>query len=684
MKAWLSQLVRRPPNRSAATPDNGLADRAAEARTRTAPPFYYLGKAASVIADARGMPWFDERAAATVATAEGFLRHEFDLLGSGVYRPVDPERNGSREAGGYQPIDWALDPVRGLRFPNTVPHRDWRLYDMRPGNADIKYPWELARCQHWATLAQAWLLTGDARFAGEIVAELHDFREANPVEIGVNWTCTMDVAIRALNWALALDAIRHSAALSDDDWQTAMAALREHGAFIFGNFENTYEVTSNHYLSNIVGLFYLSFLFADDADGADWNRFCRSEIEKELETQILPDGADFESSIPYHRLVTELFLGAAALAEHMGEPFSDSLRARLSQMLAYFANCLRPDGRFPQIGDADDGRLHILTRCGGWEPQSGRHLLASGGRFLDRRDWIAAAGADGAWEALWWGYEPDNAAADSPALPDAAMLAEHAGTAVFRRGGAYLAVSNGPVGTDGFGNHKHNDQLGFELFLDGAPLISDPGSFVYTSDFLARNRFRSTAAHSTVMVDGIEQNETDPEMIFRMFDSGPPEHLAFAAEAEPLRYAGRHVGYRRLDRPVRHARLFHFYPSDSLLLLADRLDGEGVHELVWTFACAAGVETPVCSGSAVWLKRGDRLYALASLDDLPARIAAAQQSPSYGVALDSSSVRFAERVDLAGPATRFFLIAPARELEEERLEARIAVAERDLEECCAS
>ncbi len=36
--------------------------------------------------------------------------------------------------------------------------------------------------------------------------------------------------------------------------------------------------------------------------------------------QVLPDGADFESSVPYHRLVTELFLGAARLADYRGAP----------------------------------------------------------------------------------------------------------------------------------------------------------------------------------------------------------------------------------------------------------------------------------------------------------------------------------------------------------------------------
>ena len=78
--------------------------------------------------------------AATVAAAERAIRHEFDLLGSGTFVPVDPDRPAR---GGYQPIDWYLDPVRQLRFPRGVHHKAWNLYEMRPANADVKYPWEL-------------------------------------------------------------------------------------------------------------------------------------------------------------------------------------------------------------------------------------------------------------------------------------------------------------------------------------------------------------------------------------------------------------------------------------------------------------------------------------------------------------------------------------------------------------
>src|SRR5204862_5182270 len=71
--------------------------------------------------------------AATVRAAERILRHEFNLLGSGTFVPVDPDRPGRPGPDGYRPIDWFLDPVRALRFPRSLPYKAWKLYVMLPG-----------------------------------------------------------------------------------------------------------------------------------------------------------------------------------------------------------------------------------------------------------------------------------------------------------------------------------------------------------------------------------------------------------------------------------------------------------------------------------------------------------------------------------------------------------------------
>jgi hypothetical protein len=568
------------------------------------------------------------RCAQAKRDAERILAHEFDLLGSGPCSYTDPER-GAR-ANGYQPIDWYLDPVRNLRFPCGVPHTQWNLYEMRPANADVKYPWELARGQHWLTLGQAWALTGDRRFAQEISDQLDDFMEANPVGFGVNWTCTMDVALRAANWCLALSLIG-DAGLPDDFWRRAYGALFEHGQFIRANLENTYEVTSNHFLSNVIGLHYLGAEFADLPSGQRWNEFARKALETEIDAQVLPDGADFESSAPYHRLVTELFLGSARLAALQGAPLSPHYRDMLAKMVDYLVGVMRPDGLMPVIGDADDGRLHIASDQGCWNRQDGRHLLAPAALLLGRPDWLAAAGDVGAWEAAWWGFGAAAGKGGAGTPPDLVKLFPQAGVAIARRGGNYLAVTNGAVGTKGFGNHKHNELLGFELHIGGAPLFVDIGSFVYTSDFAARNAFRSTAAHNTLMVDGEEQNEINPEWIFRMFEKADPKHIAFTQAGDVVTYRGAHTGYARLDQPVTHTRNFAFDLASGVLQIDDEIAGAGAHHLQWFFHAAAGAELAQAAPGAIAIASRAGAFSLTHDRRLAARIEDGWVSPSYGV-----------------------------------------------------
>jgi hypothetical protein len=570
-----------------------------------------------------------ERVSQTIAAATRIIAHEFDLLGSGPFLARDTDRP---ERDGYAPIDWYLDPVRRLRFPRGIPHKQWNLFEMRPGNADIKYPWELGRCQHWPVLGQAFALTRDDRFALEIARELDDFVEANPTGIGVNWTCTMDVGLRAVSWAMALELAHECAALDDRFWGRAYEALFDHGVFIRNNLENTYEVTSNHFLSNLLGLQFVAPLFDQLEAGREWESFARTAIEHEMDVQVLPDGADYESSIPYHRLVAELFLGAARLADHLGSPMPETYRTRVRSMVAFLADVTRPDGLMPQIGDADDGRLHILGGYAAASPQDGRHLFGPAASMFAEPSWLALGGEAAAWEAAWWGYDASSSSAPPSGPRAGTRLFPHAGLMVARtEADDYLLVSNGIVGTNGFGNHKHNDQLSFEYHRNGRPLIVDPGSYVYTSDGEARNRFRGTASHNTLGIDGVEQNDMRPDWLFRLFETAKAEHVSFDAESGSVEYVGRHHGYERLDAPITHERTFQFSKASGDLTIVDRLIGRGRHDVKWHFHLGPGTRATKSADGHVALAVADRQWTLRLPPGLEVQIEAADYSPSYGV-----------------------------------------------------
>jgi uncharacterized heparinase superfamily protein len=590
------------------------------------------------------------QAASAIRVAERLLRHEFDMLGSGPFVPKDPDRPA--RAHGYMPIDWTLDPVRNLRFPNHVPFKEWRLYEMRPGLADIKHPWELARCQHFAVLTQAFRLTGRREFAAEVLDEIADFMEANPEGRGIQWTCTMDVALRAASWAMALEDLR-IAGYEHPSMEAAYEALFHHGHFVFENLENHYEVTSNHFLSNVVGLLFVALVFEGDSAAKTWAEFCVSSLEKEIEVQVLPDGADYESSVPYHRLVAELFLAGARLAECGGTPLSAGYRGRLESMIDFMAGCLRPDGLMPIIGDADDGRVHIFSGYGKDDPRDPSHLFGPAAAMFGREDWRAHAGPAEAWECAFWGYDIKGPAPHKPrARPPGARLFKDAGVAVLETATEWLLVTNGETGTRGFGNHKHNDLLSFEFHAEGGPWIVDPGSYVYTGDPDARNLHRGTSFHSTLQLGDLEQGEMRADWLFRILSLSHPEHLECRAEAGVLKYRGLHRGYARNAFGAVHTRSFTLHEDRGRLTIDDHIEGAFHGRATFSFHLDPGVSADVVDGGAVRLRRGASSRMLRSCEGLPASLDPGYVSPSYGRREPSTLVRFATTIS-AKDAPRF-------------------------------
>jgi hypothetical protein len=59
------------------------------------------------------------------------------------------------------------------------------------------------------------------------------------------------------------------------------------------------------------------------------------------------------------------------------------------------------------------------------------------------------------------------------------------------------------------GGHAHADALSVVLTVANRPFLIDPGTATYTMDRAARDRFRSSPMHNTVIVDGRTQSVPD-------------------------------------------------------------------------------------------------------------------------------------------------------------------------------
>jgi uncharacterized heparinase superfamily protein len=512
------------------------------------------------------------------------LDNRFELLG----HPVAVRSDGG--------LDWHRDPRSGHDWPADTYYLD--VTTVRGDGSDVKYPWELSRCQHLLTLAQAWwfapqVADGAARddlrrlCAVRIAHDLHDWIRENPRGIGVNWTCTMDVGIRAFVWVAIVGLMRQAPEFDDDLLRELVRSLWLHGRHIRGNLEVGDDgLTSNHYLSDVVGLFAIAGALPELRQSADWYRFAHQAIETEIDRQVHEDGVDFERSVPYHRLVTELFLHAAWLARLSGQPFSATFDRRLTRMLEFVSSYTRPDGTAPQWGDNDDGRLLPLEGWAAAMPHDHRHLLSVGGSYLDRAELAGRAGARDV-EALWLTGATVGDRSACQELPSRAF--EDAAVFVMRSADLHVFVNCAPVGTCGVGNHTHNDVMAPSIWVGGTEWVTDPGSGSYTGQPELRNRLRGTAAHATMQLDDREQNEIEPGIdgLFRLTEHAFPEVLDWSDAPGGVELRGRHRGFGRPGDPWIHERRITLRAGERSLGIVDRLSAESTE----TARCASATLT---------------------------------------------------------------------------------------------
>jgi hypothetical protein len=335
--------------------------------------------------DLKDVIWADK--AQIIKDADLVTKQQFDILGTGLQYWNNP-------------IRWHLDIKSGREWPVCYYKKLYNGNLTGVNFSDVKIPWELSRFQHLIPLIKAFIITGDDKYASEAVNQIDNWIEDNPFCYGVNWTCAMEVAIRACNWIWGLWFFKQSEAWAKEFRGKFLLSLWQHGKYIEDNLEYKGKFSTNHYLANVVGLLFFGIMFPCFKEAKEWKDFGKKELWRCMEEMVYPDGVNFENSTAYHRLVLEFFTYSAVLCRKNGIELPQSFWDRLEIMFEFVMHCIRPDGRMPMIGDSDDGRFFILTDNYNWDRWDFQYLLSIGAVLFKRKDFKIAAGKCHS-EILW-------------------------------------------------------------------------------------------------------------------------------------------------------------------------------------------------------------------------------------------------------------------------------------------
>jgi hypothetical protein len=474
---------------------------------------------------------------AILTYAEAILRGEYPLLGYGS------------PALGTSP-DWHCDWVSGKRWPLED---SAQLQIVRHDGSDVKAPWELSRLQFAPVVAKAFVLTGDRKYREGLRSLLSDWIARNPLGKGIHWTIAMEAALRAISMCLTIDLLWPFTA-EEELWLAEMtASLWQHLRFIETHSEFSFLMRSNHYLSNIVGLTTLSAYLVGPGMKGRLRRYKRA-VNREIGVQTYADGGDYEASTGYHVLVAQMFLHSYVVQQRTGGVIPNAFHNRLQRMFEWISILADGAGRLPLLGDCDNGRVELEVDDLALDPPPGLFV----GALCERASQLLQLSQ----------IEKE--------APKPVTLLGDSGLAVLRAGNASAIFCAMPNGIHGKGSHTHCDKLSVLLRFGLDTLFGDSGSRYYTRSAELRNRDRSTRAHSTLMVDDVEQNKlsADPGLLFQSGNEAVVSPIALWHDGETTARAS-HRGYAGIG--VEHQRTVRLSPYSLLVL--DEVTGTGEHLL---------------------------------------------------------------------------------------------------------
>lgn len=349
-----------------------------------------------------------------------------------------------------------------------------------------------------------------------VKAWMQDWVHANPIGADVAWD-PYPVAQRLMHWGLA-------AAVFDLRGEELRRSLWQQARYLERSLE--YDLRANHLLQNAAGLVVAGSLL-DEAVLARGLQV----LEVELGEQILEDGGHYERSPMYHcHALWQCLLAYAALPEKPA-----FLRKALERMTAFLGAVCHADGEIPLFGDAALGAaipprvlialVHALTGAESPGPLAGGNALEASGFY-----------------------------ALGPADASARML-----------------VKAGAAGPGYQLGHAHCDLLSYELTQGAARVIVDSGVHGYAGSPW-REYCRSTRAHNTVSVNGLEQMECWGVFRVGRRYTAVREFWGDTEDGQVLRV--RHDGFR----PFRHQRTV-AYARDGQWTITDVVEGPSDFEV---------------------------------------------------------------------------------------------------------
>ncbi|MDN3018459.1 alginate lyase family protein [Paenibacillus sp. BSR1-1] len=448
---------------------------------------------------------------------------------------------------------------------------DWSYIPLE----DPEWTYMLNRHRFFIPLGQAYMLTGDERYAESFCEQLSDWIDSNPKQSNtalLTWR-TIDAGIRSSNWIKAYDYFKNSPHFTTEIFEKMLCSLYEHAQLLASDFSN-WKAISNWGVIENKALFELSIFLQSFNQAGIWQTISLERLKKTVRLQIMKDGVHWEQSPMYHNEVLLCYLRIVHLCQNNGLDIDPSIIEAARRMAYADVFMAKPNHHQPMKGDSDSFDLRdIITRAA----------------ILLRDPYLKFRGFPRIdFENLWeFGLEGiENYSALPAEKPKYLSLGfEDSGNFFMRSGwgedALYLYFHCGQLG----GGHGHADLFHIDVHAYGKEFLTDLGRYNYSDSYTLRRELKSAKAHNTSLVDGVEFTECIDTWGFGRIAS--PLMTKWTSHEQFDYVEGSHDGYMHLDDPVYTRRRIVFV-KPYYWLLVDEFDCKGEHIFSQSFHFSPG------------------------------------------------------------------------------------------------
>lgn len=359
----------------------------------------------------------------------------------------------------------------------------------------------------------------------EDVSLIYDFVEnISNVKDGLE---PFPVSLRGMNWIKFLTKYQIKDKKIDDSLYAQYYILMD-------NLE--YHLLGNHLLENGFSLLFGAYYFQDEV----LYKKAVEILKKELDEQILDDGAHFELSPMYHQLMLfrvldciNLVIGNSLLviSENEQQKLKELLISKTQVMLQWLNHISYENGDIPLLNDSANKIAPTTKKLNTYAKK------------------------------LKINQSPCNPAGTRTITNH---QLQNSGYRKIKKDNYECIVDVGEVGASYIPGHAHADTFNFELHIDNKPFIVDTGLSTYNTG-KQRDFERSTKAHNTVEING--KNSSEVWGGFRVADRASVVELV-----ENIGYIkATHDGYKKKFN-VLHTREWIF--EENRIIIKDTLDKE--------------------------------------------------------------------------------------------------------------